>query len=149
MVLHGLLESAALISFQVLQRPNYILVFLKFCSFFREPSGRNMRHMLASVILRLLGNRMVHEDANLTFCPTHSSMVKKEVESPSEASYSVFADLPGESLFARMLLVLHGLLSSCQPSWLGVKTAAKSTNETSKDSSALVRELAESLQVSP
>ncbi|XP_022924532.1 mediator of RNA polymerase II transcription subunit 12-like [Cucurbita moschata] len=112
----------------------------------REPSGRNMRHMLASVILRLLGNRMVHEDANLTFFPTHSSMVKKEVESPSEASYSVFADLPGESLFARMLLVLHGLLSSCQPSWLGVKTAAKSTNETSKDSSALVRELAESLQ---
>lgn len=112
----------------------------------REPSGRNMRHMLASVILRLLGNRMVHEDANLTFCPTHSLIVKKEVESPSEASFAVFADLPGESLFGRMLLILHGLLSSCQPSWLGLKTAAKSTNEASKDSTALVRELAESLQ---
>ncbi|KAL0547832.1 hypothetical protein IC582_012261 [Cucumis melo] len=112
----------------------------------REPSGRNMRHMLASVILRLLGNRMVHEDANLTFCPTHSSMVKKEVESPSEASFAAFADLPGESIFGRMLLILHGLLSSCQPSWLGLKNAAKSTNETSKESSSLVRELAESLQ---
>lgn len=108
-----------------------------------------MRHMLASVILRLLGNRMVHEDANLTFCPTHSLMVKKEVESPSEASFAAFADLPGECLFGRMLLILHGLLSSCQPSWLGLKNAAKSTNETSKDSSSLVRELAESLQVCP
>lgn len=107
-----------------------------------------MRHMLASVILRLLGNRMVHEDANLTFGPTHSSMAKKEIESPSEASFGLFPDLPGESLFGRMLLILHGLLSSCPPSWLGLKTAAKSTNETSKDPSALVRELAESLQVS-
>ncbi|XP_023538694.1 mediator of RNA polymerase II transcription subunit 12-like [Cucurbita pepo subsp. pepo] len=112
----------------------------------REPSGRNMRHMLASVILRLLGSRIVHEDANLTFCPTHSSMVKKEVESSSEASLAIFADLPGESLFGSMLLILHGLLSSCQPSWLGLKIAAKSTNETRKDSTALVRELAESLQ---
>ena len=107
-----------------------------------------MRHMLASVILRLLGSRIVHEDANLTFCPTHSSMVKKEVESSSEASLAIFADLPGESLFGSMLLILHGLLSSCQPSWLGLKIAAKSTNETRKDSTALVRELAESLQVS-
>ncbi|KAA8516051.1 hypothetical protein F0562_019230 [Nyssa sinensis] len=55
-----------------------------------EPSGRNMRHMLASVILRLLGNRVVHEDANQSFYPTLSSLLKRQagssMESPAAAS---------------------------------------------------------------
>lgn len=105
-----------------------------------------MRHMLATVIIRLLGNRVVYEDANLSFYPVYNYMTKREVESPMDPS-SASADVYGESLFDRFLLILHGLLSSCQPSWLKSKHASKSTTESSKDFSAFDREVAESLQV--
>lgn len=111
-----------------------------------EPSGRNMRHMLASVILRLLGSRVVHEDAGLSFYPMQSPQSKREGESPPEASSVPSADFSGESLFDRLLLVLYGLLSSCQPSWLRSKPALKSSNNSSKDSFGFDREIAESLQ---
>ncbi|PON92084.1 Mediator complex, subunit Med [Trema orientale] len=111
-----------------------------------EPSGRNLRHMLASVILRLLGNRVVHEDVELSYNPIQTSLSKREVESLTEAASSDSTDLSGESLFDRLLLVLHGLLSSCQPSWLKSKPAPKSTNDYSKDVSIIDRELAETLQ---
>ncbi|KAE8733322.1 Mediator of RNA polymerase II transcription subunit 12 [Hibiscus syriacus] len=84
-----------------------------------EPSARNMRHMLASVILRLLGSRVVHEDLELM---------------PSVVS----SEISGDSLFDRLLLVLHGLLSSCRPSWLKSKDA--------KDFSGFDRESVEGLQ---
>lgn len=109
-----------------------------FAGFVRDPSGRNMRHMLASVILRLLGSRVVHEDADLFFYPMQNSQSKREVESPLEA---VSVDLSGDSLFDRLLLVLHGLLSSCQPSWLKSRPACNSTNESSKDSAGFDREV--------
>ncbi|XP_044492152.1 mediator of RNA polymerase II transcription subunit 12-like [Mangifera indica] len=110
-----------------------------------EPSGRNMRHMLASVILRLLGSRVVHEDADLSFYPKQSFQSKREMESPPENFSFPSMDLSGESLFDRLLLVLHGLLSSCQPSWLRSKPASKSSN-LSKDSFGFDREMVESLQ---
>ncbi|XP_030490033.2 mediator of RNA polymerase II transcription subunit 12 [Cannabis sativa] len=110
-----------------------------------EPSGRNMRHMLASGILRLLGNRVVHEDVELS-CNPIQTLSKKEVESSTETSSSVITDSFGESLFDRLLLVLHGLMSSCQPSWLRSKPASKSTNDHAKDVSIFDRELAETLQ---
>ncbi|XP_039068817.1 mediator of RNA polymerase II transcription subunit 12-like [Hibiscus syriacus] len=81
-----------------------------------EPSARNM---LDSVILRLLGSRVVHEDVVLM---------------PSVVS----SEMSGDSLFDRLLLVLHGLLSSCRPSWLKSKDA--------KDFSGLDRESVEGLQ---
>ncbi|KAJ4826395.1 hypothetical protein Tsubulata_025175 [Turnera subulata] len=105
-----------------------------------EPTGRNMRHMLASVILRLLGSRVVHQDADLSFYPVQTSHSKKEVESPLEA------DLSGLSLFDRLLLVLHGLLSSNQPSWLKSRPASKSAKESSKDTAGFDREVVECLQ---
>ncbi|TXG62881.1 hypothetical protein EZV62_009875 [Acer yangbiense] len=111
-----------------------------------EPSGRNMRHMLASVILRLLGNRVVHEDADLSFYPMQSSQSKREVESSLEASCVPSTDLSGDSLFDRLLLVLHGLLSGSHPSWLKSKPASKSSNNSSKDFYGFDREVAESLQ---
>lgn len=101
--------------------------------------------MLASVILRLLGNRVVHEDADLAFYPMQSPQSKREVESPPEASPVPYTDFSGESLFDRLLLVLYGLLSSCQPNWLKSKPASKSSNNSSKD--FFDREIAESLQV--
>ncbi|XP_021673940.2 mediator of RNA polymerase II transcription subunit 12 isoform X2 [Hevea brasiliensis] len=108
-----------------------------------EPSGRNMRHMLASVMLRLLGNRVVYEDADLSFSPVQSSQSKMEVESPLE---TVSVDLSGESLFDRLLLVLHGLLSNSQPSWLKPRSPSKLMSDFSKDSAGLDREVVESLQ---
>ncbi|KAK9274133.1 hypothetical protein L1049_018947 [Liquidambar formosana] len=112
-----------------------------------EPSGRNMRHTLVSVILRLLGSRVVHEDADLSFYPMQSSLFKREAELPMEASPAAASvDLSGESLFDLLLLVLHGLLSSCKPSWLKSKPSSKSTNESMKDFSVFDREVAESLQ---
>lgn len=107
-----------------------------------------MRHMLVSVILRLLGSRVVHEDADLSFYPMQSSLFKREAELLMEASPAAASvDLSGESLFDRLLLVLHGLLSSCKPSWLKSKPSSKSTNESMKDFSVFDREVAESLQV--
>ncbi|WCJ22787.1 Mediator of RNA polymerase II transcription subunit 12 [Euphorbia peplus] len=107
-----------------------------------EPSGRNMRHMLASVIIRLLGNRVVHEDADLSLSPVQSSQSKIEIESALEAAS---ADFSGECLFDRLLLVLHGLLSNAQPSWLKPRPASK-LNEFSKESAGVDREVIESLQ---
>ena len=113
----------------------------------REPSGKNMRHMLASVILRLLGSRIVHEDADLSFNPIQTYLSKREVEPVTEAASAGIADLSGGCLFDRLLLVLHGLLSSCQPSWLKSKPTTKSTNEYAKDTSVFDRDLAENFQV--
>ncbi|KAE8699760.1 Mediator of RNA polymerase II transcription subunit 12 [Hibiscus syriacus] len=84
-----------------------------------EPSARSMRHMLASVILRLLGSRVVYEDGELV---------------PSVVS----SEMSGDGLFDRLLLILHGLLSSCRPSWLKSKDA--------KDFSGFDRESVEGLQ---
>uniref|UniRef100_A0A2P2LZB7 Uncharacterized protein MANES_05G034300 n=4 Tax=Rhizophora mucronata TaxID=61149 RepID=A0A2P2LZB7_RHIMU len=109
----------------------------------REPSGRNMRHMLASVILRLLGNRVVHEDAGLSFFPVQNSQSKREAE-PSLGAAS--ADLSGECLFDQLLLVLHGLLCRSQPSWLKSRSVTKSTIQSSKDSTGFDYEVLESLQ---
>ncbi|XP_024996018.1 mediator of RNA polymerase II transcription subunit 12 [Cynara cardunculus var. scolymus] len=107
-----------------------------------ESSVRNMRHMLASVVLRLLGSRVVNEDADLSN-PASRFSVKREVESMIESSATV--DL-GESLFDRLLLVLHALLSSSQPYWLRSKFPSKSTAEGTRDSTLYDREVAESLQ---
>lgn len=114
---------------------------------FREPSGR--RHMLASVLLRLLGTRVVHEDADHSFFPVlRNSLSRREVEPLIDGSVAAPLDLSGDSLFDWFLCVLHGLLSSCKPSWLKLKSTSKSTVKSPRDSSAFDREVAESLQVS-
>lgn len=113
------------------------MYFLFTFVFVREPSARNMRHMFASVILHLLGSRVVHEDVERSFSPLMSSSLKRDVDLSTEAFAASAVDLSGESLFDRLLLVLHGLLSSCRPSWLKSK----------KDFSVFDREVAESLQV--
>lgn len=102
-----------------------------------------MRHMLASVVLRLLGSRVVHEDADLS-SPASRFSIKREVESMIESSGTV--DLGG-SLFDRLLLVLHALLSGCQPHWMKPKTLSKSTIEATTTTSLYDRDAAESLQV--
>lgn len=103
-----------------------------------------MRHMLASVVLRLLGSRVVHEDADLSNPASRFSIKREVVESMIESSATV--DL-GESLFDRLLLVLHALLSTSQPYWLKPKFLSKSTPEGSRDSTLSDREVTENLQV--
>lgn len=92
-----------------------------------------MRNMLASVILRLLGSRVVHEDVDFSFNLLQSKRDGKLMSSVMSTEMS------GESLFDRLLLVLHALLSSSQPSWLRSKTT--------KDVSGFDREALENLQV--
>ncbi|KAJ7951145.1 Mediator of RNA polymerase II transcription subunit 12 [Quillaja saponaria] len=113
------------------------------CRWVKEPSARNMRHTLASVILRLLGNRVVHENIDLLPNSMHCSPLKREAEQLTEAA---FPDSSGDSLFDRLLLVLHGLLSSCLPSWLRSKPTSKTINEPYKDFCGFDHELVENLQ---
>ncbi|XP_054784533.1 mediator of RNA polymerase II transcription subunit 12 [Prosopis cineraria] len=124
-------------------RLQLLMRFLPILCTDREPSVRNMRNSLASVILRLLCNRVVHEDADISVNAMHSSLLKKEVESPSEAA---LVDFSVDGLFDRLLLVLHALLSDCLPSWLKSKPSSKTINEPSRDFSGSDRELLETLQ---
>lgn len=112
----------------------------------REPSGRNMRPMLASVILRLLGSRVVHEDLDPSFHAMPRVLSQREVEFPVGASAAAAGDVSRENLFDRLLWVLHGLLSNCLPSWLKLKSTPKLGNEPVKNFSVFDRDVAESLQ---
>ncbi|CAK9134408.1 unnamed protein product [Ilex paraguariensis] len=111
----------------------------------REPSARNMRHIFASVVLRLLGSRVVREDADHSNLMPSSSP-KRELESLVETSASAAVGFSGETLFECLLLVLYGLLSSSQPSWLKSHSDSKSTTECSKDFAVFDHEVAENLQ---
>jgi hypothetical protein len=109
----------------------------------REPTARNMRHLLASVMLRLLGSRVVHEDADQPLNPRLSFSLKKEVESLSSV------DLSAESLFQLLLLVLHVLLSCTQPAWLKTSSSSSSSKpalEFRKEFTLFDRDVAENLQ---
>lgn len=126
--------------------------FLVLISFSREPSSRNMRHMLASVILRFLGSRVVHADAIISFYPpttesSHAQAKWEMADSPMiEASAAATPDLAGESLFEWFLSVFHGLLGNCKPCWLKSEPSSKSTIKSARDS-VFDREAVESLQV--
>ncbi|CAL9086887.1 unnamed protein product [Musa textilis] len=104
---------------------------------------RNMRQMLAPIILRLLGKRLVYEDADVCPSTIHMDPLKRELDSPVEAS---LLDHSSDSLFERLLAVLHGLLSSHKASWLKSKSVTKSAVKSPRDISAFDREAAENLQ---
>ncbi|CAA2935046.1 mediator of RNA polymerase II transcription subunit 12 [Olea europaea subsp. europaea] len=112
-------------------RLQFLLRLLPIICADRETPGRNMRYTLASVILRLLGSTVVHEDANhifnSTLTPLNSTLtpLKRGVE--SLVGTSTASELPSmESLFDDLLLVFHALLSNCLPSWLKLKSDSKS-----------------------
>ncbi|RWR91721.1 mediator of RNA polymerase II transcription subunit 12-like protein isoform X1 [Cinnamomum micranthum f. kanehirae] len=139
--------SAAALRASMWLRLQFILRLLPVIYADREPSSRNMRHMLASVLLRLLGTRVVHEDADHSFFPVlRNSLSRREVEPLIDVSVATPLDLSGDSLFDWFLCVLHGLLSSCKPSWLKPKSTSKSTVKSPRDFSVFEREAAESLQ---
>lgn len=81
----------------------------------------------------------MHQDAEISANAVPLPM--REAESSSEVASATFVDSSSQSLFDRLLLVLHGLLSSYPPSWLRSKPS-KTSNEPTID-----RELLETLQV--
>ncbi|KAK1290915.1 Mediator of RNA polymerase II transcription subunit 12 [Acorus calamus] len=139
--------SAAALRASMSLRLQFLLRLLPVIYADREPSGRNMRHLLASVIIRLLGSRVVYEDAaDLSVFPlARNCVAEREMDSVMETSVAPSGDLSGDSLFDRFLYVLHGLLSSCKPSWLKPKSASKS-NAKSPREFPVDREVAEALQ---
>lgn len=136
--------SAAAIKTSIWLRLQFVLRLLPVIYADREPSSRNMRYMLASIILRLLGARIVHEDADMAIFTTQATLSKKEMDPLAEAPVSLM-DNSGESLFDTFLCVLHGLLGNCKPSWMK-SSASKSTVKSPRDFSVFDREAAENLQ---
>lgn len=127
-------------------RLHFLLRLLPIICADREPLGRNMRHMLASVILRLLGNQLVYDYADLAIHPLQTSQCKREGDLPVEApGHNAPSNFLGDTLFDRLLLVLHGLLSSSQPSWLKPKPTLKSAPEYIKDFAGIDKEAADNL----
>ncbi|TKY63923.1 Mediator of RNA polymerase II transcription subunit 12 [Spatholobus suberectus] len=126
-------------------RLQLLLRFLPVLCTDREPSVRSMRQFLATVIFRLLGSRIVHEDADILGNAV-PSLPRREAEPSSEVASAAFVDSSSGSLFDRLLLVLHGLLSSYPPSWLRPKPVSKMTNEPTREFSGIDRELLETLQ---
>ncbi|KAK9103645.1 hypothetical protein Sjap_020899 [Stephania japonica] len=108
-----------------------------------EPSDRNLRSMLASVILRLLGNRVLHEDADLS---SHAIPSPTTEGDSSKAVHAASLENSGESLFDQFLSVLYGLLSSYKPSWLKLKTGSKSTVKSPRDHSQFDPEILDNFQ---
>lgn len=104
-----------------------------------------MRSTLATVILRLLGSRVVYGDVDLSN-PGYAMPSKRDRDTEKKKSANAL-DLSGRNIFDWLLLVLHALLSRFQPSWLKVKSVPRATNESSKVSSGIDRETLENLQV--
>ncbi|KAE9605402.1 putative mediator complex, subunit Med12 [Lupinus albus] len=124
-------------------RLQLLLRFLPILCIDREPSLRNMRHALSPIILRFLVSRVVHVDADISM---HCSLMRREVESSSEAASAAFVDSSAEGLFDLLLLVLHVLLSNYPPSWLRQKPVLKTITEHMREFYGFDREILETMQ---
>jgi hypothetical protein len=102
--------------------------YLKNCC--REQlSVRNMRSILAPVLLRLAGTRVVQESVE-SFCFTQHDTILVggcDAEWNAETSAAAAALMAGENLFDRILSILHALLSSTWASWLKQKPSKGSS----------------------
>ncbi|KAI4378004.1 hypothetical protein MLD38_015551 [Melastoma candidum] len=138
--------SAAALRGSISLRLHFLLRLLPVICADREPMGRNLRHMLASVILRLLGNQLIYDDAGGAFCHVQSHSSKRDGELHVEQSSHASPCLFGESLFDWLLSVLHGLLSSYPPAWLKSRPTTRTAHENRKDFSEIDKDAAENLQ---
>ncbi|KAL8138505.1 hypothetical protein V2J09_004506 [Rumex salicifolius] len=107
-------------------------------------TNRSMRSGLATIILRLLGSRIIFEDVELSN-PGYAILSKRDRETEKNGSNPV-SDFSGRNVFDCLLLVLNALLSRSQACWLKVKHASKVTNESTKVSSGIDRETLENIQ---
>uniref|UniRef100_A0ACD5WFF2 Uncharacterized protein n=1 Tax=Avena sativa TaxID=4498 RepID=A0ACD5WFF2_AVESA len=109
-------------------------------------ADRNMRQTLASTILCLLAARIIYEDADSPLPPASLVTLRREVDSLLEPPLDVLLDRPSESLFERLLCVLHALLGNSKPSWLKTKPVSKPTVRPPRDITAFDSEAAVGLQ---
>jgi hypothetical protein len=107
-----------------------------------------MRQTLASTILCLLAARIIYEDADSPVPPANLATLRREVDSLLEPPVDVLLDRPSESLFERLLCVLHALLGNSKPSWLKTKPVSKPPVRAPRDITAFDVEAAVGLQVS-
>ncbi|XP_047089188.1 LOW QUALITY PROTEIN: mediator of RNA polymerase II transcription subunit 12-like [Lolium rigidum] len=109
-------------------------------------ADRNMRQTLASTILCLLAARIIYEDADSPVPPANLATLRREVDSLLEPPVDVLLDRPSESLFERLLCVLHALLGNSKPSWLKTKPVSKPPVRAPRDITAFDVEAAVGLQ---
>jgi hypothetical protein len=102
----------------------------------------NKRQNIAPVLLRLLGTRVVQEEADPLFSWEPSSSFS-DFERNSQATSAAAAASAGEPLFDRLLSILHALLSNTWAVWLKPRKAVK----TFRDISPFDKEAAERMQV--
>ncbi|KAH1044869.1 hypothetical protein GYH30_026209 [Glycine max] len=133
--------SPAALRASISLRVQLLMRFLPILCTDGDSSVWSVRYTLASVLLRLLGSRVVHED--VTVKAMYYTPLRREAESHAEAA---FVDSSVEGLFDHLLLILHGLLSSSPPSWLRSKSVSKTTNEPTREFSGFEREPLEALQ---
>ncbi|KAL8172485.1 hypothetical protein V2J09_024289 [Rumex salicifolius] len=107
-------------------------------------TNRSMRSTLAIVILRLLGSRVVYDDVELS--NLGYAVPSKRERDTEKKKYANALDLSGRNIFDWLLLVLHALLSRCQPSWLKLRSVSRVPNESAKVTSGIDRETLENLQ---
>lgn len=104
----------------------------------------NKRQTLAPVLLRLLGTRVVQEDAD-QLCSWEPSTSLSDFERNSQATSAAAAASAGEPLFDRLLSILHALLSNTWAVWL--KPRSKGSAKPFRDISPFDKDVAERMQV--
>lgn len=111
-----------------------------------QQSVPNKRQTLAPVLLRLLGTRVVQEDADqLCSWEPSTSTSSSDFERNSQATSAAAAATAGEPLFDRLLSILHALLSNTWAVWL--KPRSKGSAKPFRDISPFDKEAAERMQV--
>lgn len=116
--------SAAALQTSLWLRLRFLLLLLPPIYSDRE---RNMRSVLAPVLLRLLGTRFVQESME-AFCSIQGDSLAtggRDSEWNAEAAAAAAAVAAGEDLFDRILSVLHALLSSTWAVWLKQKQPSR------------------------
>ena len=116
---------------------------LCYFDFYREQSAPSKRQNLAPVLLRLLGTRVVQEEADPLFSWEPSSSFS-DFERISQATSAAAAASAGEPLFDRLLSILHALLSNTWAVWLKPR---KGSVKPLRDIPPFDKEAAERMQV--
>lgn len=134
--------SPAALQTSIWLRLQFLLPLLPIILLEREQqSVPNKRQNLAPVLLRLLGTRVVQEEADPLFSWEPSSSFS-DFERNSQATSAAAAASAGEPLFDRLLSILHALLSNTWAVWLKPRKAVKPF----RDISPFDKEAAERMQ---
>eukprot|EP00850_Spirogloea_muscicola_P011237 SM000069S20674 [mRNA] locus=s69:95001:105271:+ [translate_table: standard] len=119
--------TAAALQTSLWLRLQFLLPLLPIIHADRDQTARNMRQLLAPILLRLLGTGVVQEAIEPVLLPPAAlgpdSWPGKQPPVADDAEYAVraatvAAAMAGESLFERVLSLLHALASGTWAAWL-------------------------------